>query len=68
MTHDASCTVPDPHRHRPPTVREVAEAGYAVVIRHPSRCAWRKDVYDGCSCGVTQAVMDLETAMREEPS
>ena len=67
MVHDASCTVPDKHRHRAPTAREVAEADYAIVVRHPAHCSWRKDIYDGCSCGVTQAVMDLENAMQETP-
>jgi hypothetical protein len=68
MSHDASCTVPVPHRHRAPTPREVAEADFAVVVRHPKHCAWRKDIYDGCSCGVTQAVMDLENALAERGS
>ena len=62
------CYVPVPHKHRPPTEAEVAESIDSVEISHPSHCAWRKDVYDGCSCGVTGLVTQLYDAMRERES
>jgi hypothetical protein len=52
---------PNPHRHRPPNEAEVAEARSTYVIEHPPTCSWRKDIYDGCSCGVTQHITDLYT-------
>ncbi len=51
-----ACVVPMPHRHRKPNAAEVAEAESTYVIQHPPSCAWRKDIYDGCSCGVTQHI------------
>ena len=54
-----ACLVPMPHRHRRPNAAEVAEAESTYVIQHPPECAWRRDIYDGCSCGVTQHITDL---------
>ena len=62
--HDPDCYVPVPHRHRPPTKFEVAESRYELTIEHPPTCAWRQDIYSGCSCGVTGLVMHLENAMK----
>ena len=59
MSHDDFCYVPVPHRHRKPTKAEVLEARQTIVLEHLPDCAWRKDIYDGCSCGVTGAVTDL---------
>lgn len=59
MSHDDLCPVPGPHRHRKPTKAELEEARDVITIEHPPSCAWRKDVYDGCSCGVTGILMRL---------
>lgn len=55
------CDVPVPHRHRPPNPAEVAESWTTLTLEHLPTCAWRLDVYDGCSCGLTQAITDLYT-------
>ena len=62
--HDPDCTVPVPHRHRKPTEKEVEESVYWLAIEHPPTCAWRRDVYSGCSCGVLGLTMQLEDLMR----
>lgn len=61
---DQFCRVPEPHRHRPPTDAELAEAVYTIEVRHAPRCEWRNDIYGACSCGVTAAETALYDAMR----
>lgn len=61
MSHDDTCQVPVPHRHRKPTKAELVEARETLVLEHPPTCAWRRDTYDGCSCGVTRLVTELYT-------
>lgn len=58
---DRACWVPEPHRHRPPTPAEFAESRSVLALDHLPQCAWRLDIYDGCSCGLTQAITDLYT-------
>ena len=53
------------HEHRPPTEADLADSYYDLKVKHPSHCSWRKDIYDGCDCGVTAAVTALEDLMRE---
>ncbi len=66
-SHDADCPVPGLHHHRPPTKAEIEQSRYTITIKHPIYCSWMLDVYDPCSCGVTDAVMALQDLMDWPP-